>query len=152
VALTLGLPLPAQSSVDQAKIAVSTCSIAVELFQSRYTRPDEMPFPLILADNLNNAGAILGSGLSAQNLPSLADLRIELEVDGVAIAASQSGPSFGDLLVPLCWLADYASELGQPLKSGDTVITGARIGALPIERGKTYHVHSSLGSVEFVTE
>ncbi len=152
VAFTLGSALPARSSVDQAELAVSACSMALELFQSRYTRPDEMPFPLILADNLNNAGVILGSGLSAQNLPSLAELKITLEADGIVVATSQGGPSFNDLLVPLCWLADYASELGQPLNAGDTVITGARIGALPIEGGKTYRVNSLLGSVEFVTD
>jgi 2-keto-4-pentenoate hydratase len=151
IAFVLGADLPADSTAVQAKAAIETCNLGVEIFRARYVNSGALPFPQVIADHLNNAGVLLGSGKAVADIPDMANLPISLEADGVAIGQSIGGPSFDDLMVPLCWLADYATARGRALRAGDVIITGARIGTLPIEKGKSYRAVSALGIAEFTT-
>jgi 2-keto-4-pentenoate hydratase len=109
IAFVLGADLPADSTAVQAKAAIETCNLGVEIFRARYVNSGALPVPQVIADHLNNAGVLLGSGKAVADIPDMANLPISLEADGVAIGQSIGGPSFDDLMVPLCWLADYAT-------------------------------------------
>mgnify|MGYP000846666248 CR=1 FL=1 len=146
VGLVLAADLPAGSTEAAAEAAIGGFHLALELFGSRYADPARVDAAAIAADNFNNAGVLLGGGVGAEAAPDLAGLGIRLFRDDVPVGQSDGGNGLAALLPALCWLADYAAQRSKPLAAGDIVITGARIGPLPLDPGATYRAECRLGT------
>lgn len=145
VAVTFKQDLPGTGdgySIDAVRNAIGGAHLAIEILASRFTDPARFPALVGIADLQNNGAVVTGPAMPFSGLPELGTLRMRLLVDGAAIGEVAEGPSTERTLRALTWLANHAAARGLPLKPGDVVITGARIGALPLA-GKTVTVEAS---------
>jgi 2-keto-4-pentenoate hydratase len=55
-----------------------------------------------------------------------------LALDGRSAGSARVGLTLADLLAPVVWLANHAMTRSNGLRCGDIVITGARIGPVPL--------------------
>ena len=147
VAVVLGGDLPAGASLADVRAAIAGTHIAFELFRSSYTDPKQQGLPSLLADNLSNAGVVLGEGRAPRDGDDLTALQVALERDGGYLAGTDKGAALAAILESIHWLAGYAAELGAGLKRGDVILTGARIGPLSVAEAGTYRATSALGEV-----
>lgn len=152
IALVLGPDLPARASVDEVRAAIGSAHLAFELFRSSFTDRTAQDVPSVMADHFNNAGIILGSGRALGGADDLATLRVVLQRDGAEIGSSDGGPSLDATVESVCWLAGYAAALGAPLKSGTAILTGARIGPLPVRDAGEYAASCALGEIVMQVE
>jgi 2-keto-4-pentenoate hydratase len=146
VAIVLGRDLPAGSTPAEAKAAIGGAHLALELFRSSFADPARQDFASLLADNLSNAGVVLGGGQPSADL-DLASLNITLRRDAEDLASVDTGAPLETLLDAMSWLATYASSLGAPLRRGAVIITGARIGPVSVRQPGYYAASSALGDV-----
>lgn len=110
--------------------AIAEIRLAFELVASRL--PPDAPPLARMADGFSSAGVVLGSRIDAP-ITALPDrLGINLILDGTAADTHETAAPMGDALDFLGWLSGHARRHGHPLKRGDVVITGARIGPLPL--------------------
>ena len=110
--------------------AIAGIRLAFEFVASRLAGP---PRPLWnMADSFSSAAIVLGDPIPGwQNgLPHL--LGITLQLDDAPVKVSETPAAIADALDFLGWLSGHAARQGRPLKKGDVVITGARVGPLPL--------------------
>lgn len=144
VAVTLNRDLPLRAekySEADVAAAIGTLHLAIEILSSRFADGSKLP-PLVgIADLQSNGGVVVGPARAAGNFPDLGQQAMSMSVDGSEIGAVQGGSPTETVLRSLAWLANHAAARGLALKAGDVVITGARIGALPL-KGKTVVVEA----------
>ena len=139
IAVTLNRDLRAREtpySGQDLSNAIGTLHLAIEVLSSRFANPSELPSLVAIADLQNNAGVIVGPARAVRDLPELAQQAMSMSVDGTEVGQVADGSTTETVLRSLAWLANHAAARGLALKQGDVVITGARIGALPLH-GKT---------------
>jgi 2-keto-4-pentenoate hydratase len=117
--------------------AIADIRLAFELIASRLSPKSGFTSLEGMADCFRSAGVVLGDSINGwQNgLPDRID--ITLMLDDAATAATEVTVPLDQSLDFLVWLAGHARAQGRPLKAGDVVITGARIGPLPFSGAKT---------------
>lgn len=147
IALVLGRDLSATASAGEVRAAIGSAHLAFELFRSSYADRAAQDVPSVMADHFNNAGIVLGSGRALSEADDLTALAVLLHRDDVEIGRSTAGPSLDLIVESVCWLATYAAALGAPLKPGDAILTGARIGPLGVREPGEYVGMSALGAV-----
>lgn len=136
VAVTLKDDLPGADGgydADALRDAIGTAHLAIEILASRFADPAGLPALAGIADFQNNGAVVAGPAMAFSGLPDLGRLGMDLLVDGTCIGQVADGPSTERTLRSLAWLANHAAARGLPLKAGDVIITGARIGALPLD-------------------
>ena len=146
VAVTLGADLPADATPDQVAAGIVGIHLAYELFRSRYADRKAVAFPSLLADHLSNAGIVLGSGQPFDPDLRLDTLEIELLRDDAPVATTATGPTLDAVLAQLAWLATHAAARGIPLRAGTVILTGARIGPLPVAPARRLQANAAIGS------
>jgi len=118
--------------------AVAGACLAIEVLDSCFKdrkRVDELS---ALADRQSNAGLVFGPLATDWRSRDLADVRPAFNViRGAEIAMTKAAASTDSVLDAVVWLANHAAGRGRPLKAGQIVITGARVGPIPIAPGKT---------------
>jgi len=127
--------------------AIAGTHVAFELFRSSYADPGRQDLPSLLADCLSNAGVVLGSGRAPGGDDRLEALHMALTRDGEPLASADTGASLDAIVEAVHWLAQYAARLGAGLKRGAVILTGARIGPLPVARAGRYRADCALGEV-----
>ncbi|MBJ7578255.1 fumarylacetoacetate hydrolase family protein [Devosia sp. MC532] len=135
VAVTLKSDLPAfDGTYGPADVlaAIGTTQLAIEILAPRFANPAATPSLAGIADLQSNGAVIFGASRSFDDLAELGTLEMALLVDGASIGKVTEGPTTERTLRSLAWLANHAVSRGTPLKAGDVIITGARIGALPL--------------------
>lgn len=136
VAVTLKKDLPEKIggySAETLSDAIATAHIAIEILASRFADASQLPALAGIADLQSNGAVVVGPALPFSDLPEVGELAMDLVVDGASIGKVADGPSTERTMRSLAWLASHAAARGLPLKAGDVIITGARIGALPLE-------------------
>lgn len=91
-----------------------------------------------IADNASGGGFLLGLG--ARRLTDL-DLRLcggVLSRDGKVVSRGLGLDCMGSPLNAALWLARRMAELGEPLKEGDVVMSGAFGPMVPVRAGEVY--------------
>ncbi|RQP04424.1 MAG: hydratase [Paracoccus sp. BP8] len=109
--------------------AIAAVHLAFELVAPRLAPQADLPPLARMADSFSSAGVVLGSKLAK---PPADRLGIELELDGKPVATTEAAAPLADALDFLRWLSGHARRQGRDLKAGDVIITGARIGPLPL--------------------
>lgn len=135
IAVTISRDLAAKSTpytLDDVLDAVGGLHLAIEIIDSRFADRVATPALAQAADLLNGAAVIVGPERSAQSWPELERQRLRLLVDGVEAEVTTEGSTTANALAALVWLANHATSRGLPLMAGTVIITGARIGALPL--------------------
>jgi 2-keto-4-pentenoate hydratase len=125
IRLARDLPKGPAYSIDDILDATDEVLTAIELVGTRYADFDAPPFEAKLADNLNNAGFVAGSGRRDVRAVARSSMALKLWRDGALIADHDARHNDGE---PLLAVAAFASQ--QPdhlggLKAGHYVTTGS---------------------------
>lgn len=130
LALRLAVDLPVRTkSYSHAEIAgaVGEVLIGVEMIQSRFAGDEFPAFPAFLADNLGNAGYVLGGALRNFRTFDLAKLRCTMTLDGNPAHDKVGGHPQDDPYAPvIACLAQGMMGLGG-FRAGQILTTGSLI-------------------------
>ena len=130
---------------DEVLSAVSEVLIGVELLHSRIAGNDDPPFFLLLADNLGNAGYVLGDALRNFRTLDLAHLRCRMTVDGATRHDKVGGHPQNDPFAPvIACLGQGLMGLGG-LRAGQIITTGSLIA--PLKPTKRVAIHAELEGI-----
>jgi 2-keto-4-pentenoate hydratase len=148
VAFVLGADLAdGPLDAEQVRGAVASAVAALEIVDSRIDGWD-ITFGDTVADNASSGLFVLGGrrvGL-AEFEPVEATMRMYL--DDELVSQGTGAACLGDPLVALAWLARTARELGEPLRAGQVVLSGALGPMVPVSAGARVRAEiSGLGSV-----
>lgn len=150
VAVTIGRDLPAKAggyTPDELRVALASIHVALEIVASRYTDRSKLPQLAGIADLQSGGAVVLGAAVSPINLPEFGEQVMSLRFDEETVQTTPGNATTDNVLVSLAWLADHAAARGMPLKQGDVVITGARLGPKPFASGTVTAEASGLGVV-----
>ena len=155
VAVTLNRDLPRREqaySAEDMRAAIASLHLAFEVLASRFVDRQKVPQLAGIADLQHSGAIVLGPAFPAQSLPELGSLAIALSVDDVATAKTAGNATTANMLAALAWLANHTAARGLALKAGNVIITGARIGPVPVTGRQAEARTEALGSVraEFV--
>ncbi len=125
IRLSRDLPRGPTYSVESILDATDEVLVAIELVGTRYADFEATPFEAKLADNLNNAGFVAGSGRRDVRAVARGGMGLKIWRDGALIADHEARHNDGE---PLLAVAAFASQ--QPdhlggLKAGHYVTTGS---------------------------
>jgi 2-keto-4-pentenoate hydratase len=147
IAVRLARDLPPMAYTRHAIIdAIGSVSVGVELVRSRLA--PGAPFLSFLADNLGNAGYVVGAATPWTDFDP-ATLRCSLAIDGNRIQDAPCVHPQNDILAPLVAYAARPNDRLGGLKAGQIVTTGSLCGAIPLPRsGRLIAEIDCLGTVE----
>ena len=133
VAFRLGTDLPALDHPYDARNVMAAIEIAypaLEIPDTRWKDWATVGAPAFIADNAAAGHLVLGPAVLEWANTDFASLKARLLVNEVSVEFGRGADVLDSPLNALAWLANHAIKLGQPLKTGDIVITGTctRIG------------------------
>ena len=152
IAVRLGshlLPRNGQPSVNEVAASIAAIHPSIELLSSRFTVDSAASEFHRIADLQNCARVVIGKGLTDWRKLEFSDLSLNMALDGTFQHAAPLQPSTERTLAAIGWLATHAEQRGRPLKSGDIIITGARLG--PFAVGLSSSVAAGAGLLGTVT-
>jgi len=130
---------------DEVASAVSEVLIGIELLHSRISGTDNPPFFLVLADNIGNAGYVIGDALRNFRALDLARLRCRMNVDGVLVHDKVGGHPQDDPFAPvIACLGQGMMGLGG-FRAGQIITTGSLI--TPLKPTRRTAIHAELEGV-----
>lgn len=125
---------PRRTAYDRSEVlaALGQAHAALELLESRFAHRKQAAPLSGLADAQSNGAFAIGSGAAGWQEMDLTARDLSLNADGHEIARARGGATSAQIIDAMVWLANHASARGTGLKAGQFVITGARIGPLPL--------------------
>ncbi|MCZ0962536.1 fumarylacetoacetate hydrolase family protein [Paracoccus benzoatiresistens] len=136
-ALILGADLHPGADRETVMAAIGEVRLCFEIVASRFADRTAVQPLEAMADAFSSGGIVLGDRLDNWGEAMAGSLGIRLWLDEKPIQASETLQTLDDALSFLSWLAGHAAEQGAPLRKGDVIITGARIGPLPLKDAGT---------------
>lgn len=101
-----------------------------------------------IADNASSAAFVLGGTAKKINQLDFRLCGMRLDHRGEAVSSGCGAACLGNPLNALKWLAKKMLELGQPLREGQVILSGALGAMVPVISGGAYEANiSGLGSV-----
>ncbi|MGY1805820.1 2-keto-4-pentenoate hydratase [Blastococcus sp. SYSU D00669] len=151
VAVVLGADLPSpDTTLDEVAAAVSGVRAALEIVDSRIAGWD-IRITDTVADNASSGLFVLGDVERTLEEITPVEVGMELLRDGEVVSTGTGAACLGDPLVAVQWLARTAAALGQPLRAGEVVLSGALGPMVPVTPGEVYVARiSGLGEVRAV--
>ena len=136
-------PLDAAQVRDAIEYAVA----ALEICDSRIGDWD-IRFGDTVADNASSGVYVLGTERRTLHEVEPVAVTMSMQIDDTEVSTGNGAACLGDPLEAVVWLARTARELGQPLKAGQVILSGALGPMAPVEAGSTVSVTvSGLGTV-----
>ncbi|GAB3053216.1 fumarylacetoacetate hydrolase family protein [Intrasporangium mesophilum] len=134
IAFVLGADLDTDVSPATVRAAVDHAMVALEIVDSRIDGWD-ISICDTIADNASSGLFVLGAQrLTLADFEPL-DTSVTVYVDGVAASTGTGTACLGDPLWALTWLAATARDLGDPLRAGQLVLSGALGPMVPVRPG-----------------
>ena len=152
VAFVLGHDLPARAvTASEVLQAVDFVVPAIEVCDSRVANWDIAIFDTV-ADNASSGVYVLGGApRSMRDIGDLRECEMTIVTDGSVVSSGTGAACLGHPLNAVVWLANAVAERGEPLKAGETVLSGSLGAMVKVEAGATYEATiSGLGSVRAV--
>ncbi|MEW1815850.1 2-keto-4-pentenoate hydratase [Streptomyces diastaticus] len=148
IAFVLGADL-AEGALDAEQIrdAVAYAAPALEIVDSRIAGWD-ITFGDTVADNGSSALYVLGPATKPLAEFEPVTAAMTLSRDGEIVSSGDGAACLGDPLTALAWLARTAREVGDPLRAGQVVLSGALGPMVVAAPGDTFTAEiSHLGTV-----
>lgn len=120
------------TSDPAALIAAGRVSVALEILDSRFLDRKAVSPLTALADAQSNRAFVVGDGSVPWDGVEFAETPLRLLADGREIAHTAGGASTAAVRDALIWLVRHAAGRRLPLRAGQSLITGSRIGPLPL--------------------
>lgn len=131
----------------QVRAAVDYAVAALEVCGSRIAGWD-ISFGDTVADNASAGAYVLGTEKRTLEEFVPRDVEMSMTVNGEEVSTGNGAACLGDPVNALVWLARQARDLGEPLRAGQVVLSGALGPMKPVEPGAQVHAHiTGLGSV-----
>lgn len=148
VAFVLGADLvDGPLDVAQVRCAIEYAVAALEICDSRIEAWD-ISFGDTVADNASAGLYVLGAQRRTLDEVEPAEVVMEMSVDGRQVSTGTGTACLGDPVAAVRWLARTARDLGQPLRTGQVVLSGALGPMRPVAAGDAVTATvSGLGSV-----
>jgi 2-keto-4-pentenoate hydratase len=110
--------------LPQVREAVAYAVAALEIVDSRIAGWD-ITFADTIADNASSGLFVLGGERLALDAFDPVAVSMTMTLDGEVVSQGTGGACLGDPLLALAWLARTARDLGDPLRAGQVVLSGA---------------------------
>lgn len=148
VAFVLGADLADVHLNDaQVRAAVAKVVPALEIVDSRIAGWD-ITFADTVADNGSSALYVLGAVTKTLDEVEPVDVDMIMTRNGEVVSTGNGAACLGDPLHALVWLARTARDLGEPLRAGQVVLSGALGPMVTVTAGDTFEAQiSGLGAV-----
>lgn len=131
----------------QVRAAVDYAVAALEVCGSRIAGWD-ISFGDTVADNASAGAYVLGTEKKTLEDFVPRDVEMTMTVDGEEVSTGNGAACLGDPVNALVWLARQARDLGEPLRAGQVVLSGALGPMKAIDPGAQVSAHiTGLGSV-----
>lgn len=150
VAFVLGADL-ADGELDEAQVraAIAHAVAAIEVCGSRI-QDWQISFGDTVADNASAGAFVLGTEQRSLDEVEPRDVTMSMSIDGEEVSSGTGSACMGDPLAAVAWLARRVRDLGQPLRAGEVVLSGALGPMRPVQPGSTVEARiTGLGSVSF---
>lgn len=132
---------------EQVRAAVDYAVAALEVCGSRIGGWD-ISFGDTVADNASAGAYVIGTEKRTLEEVVPRDVVMSMTVDGEEVSTGNGAACLGDPINALVWLARQARDLGEPLRAGQVVLSGALGPMKPIEPGARVQAHiTGLGAV-----
>ena len=129
-----------RDAVDYAVAALEVCGSRIEGW--------DISFGDTVADNASAGAYVLGTETKTLEEFVPKDVEMSMSIDGDEVSTGNGAACLGDPLNALAWLARQARDLGEPLRAGQIILSGALGPMKPIEPGAQIEAHiTGLGSV-----
>ncbi|MCD9199842.1 2-keto-4-pentenoate hydratase [Aeromicrobium wangtongii] len=154
VAFVLAQDLDGELDLATVRGAVDYAVAALEIVDSRVADWD-ITITDTVADNGSSALYVLGTQHVRLDEVEPRDVEMSMSIDGEVVSTGNGAACLGDPLEALLWLARTAQEIGDPLRAGQVVLSGALGPMAPVVAGNSVQAQiSRLGSVSvnFSTE
>lgn len=151
IAFVLGRDLtqPGLSLADVIR-AIDYAVPAIEVVDSR-VRDWKISIFDTIADNASSAAYVLGGHARRLDGLDLSLCGMRLDFEGEPVSTGCGAACLGNPLNAVKWLARQMVQLGQPLRAGQVVLSGALGPMVPVKAGGVYEARiSGLGSVRAV--
>jgi 2-oxo-3-hexenedioate decarboxylase/2-keto-4-pentenoate hydratase len=110
--------------VDQVRGAIDYAVAAIEVCGSRVADWD-ISFGDTVADNASAGVYVLGTERRTLEEVNPVDVTMSMTVDGEEVSVGNGTACLGDPLNAVVWLAQKARDLGDPLRAGQVILSGA---------------------------
>lgn len=148
IAFVLGADL-AEGPLDAAQVreAVDHAVAAIEICGSRVADWD-ISFGDTVADNASAGAYVLGTRRVPLTSFDPVTAEMTMTVDGETVSTGSGAACLGDPVDAVVWLARQARDLGEPLRAGQIVLSGALGPMRPVTPGAVVHATvTGLGTV-----
>ena len=148
VAFVLGEDLAeGDLNLEQVRGAIDYAVAAIEVCGSRVAGWD-ISFGDTVADNASAGAYVLGEERKTLDQVTPADVTMSMAIDGQEVSSGNGAACLGDPLNAVVWLAKKARELGDPLRAGQVILSGALGPMRPVTPGaEVTATITGLGSV-----
>ena len=148
IAFVLGADL-VDGPLDAAQVRGATDHVvaALEVCGSRI-RDWDISFGDTVADNASGAAFVLGTDRRTLDEVVPAEVEMAMSIDGTEASTGNGAACLGDPVDAVVWLARTARDLGEPLRAGQVILSGALGPMRPVVAGQRVTATlSGLGSV-----
>ena len=148
IAFVLGGDLGGQDlDVASVRDSIHYAVAALEIVDSRVAGWD-IRITDTVADNASSALYVLGDDRVSLDTFEPREVVMAMTVDGEVASEGTGAACLGDPLEAVLWLAEASRDLGDPLRAGEVVLSGALGPMVPVTAGTTIRAEiSGLGSV-----
>lgn len=132
---------------EQVRAAIDHAVVALEICDSRIENWD-IAFADTVADNASAGVFVLGTEKKTLDEVTPVDVEMTMTVNGEVVSTGNGAACLGDPVNAVVWLARMARDLGEPLRAGQVILSGALGPMAPVKSGDEVTVTvSGLGSV-----
>lgn len=147
IAFVLGVDITDASDIDVVRASVATAHAALEIVDSRVS-DWKILIADTVADNASSGVFVLSPNAFTLDEFAPADVTMRMTRNGELVSTGEGRACLGDPLNALAWLAATAIEVGDPLRAGDIVLSGALGPMISVSPGDEFIADiSPLGSV-----
>lgn len=137
-------------SVTEILNATEYIAPALEIIDSRF-HGFSFTLPDVVADNSSSSRFIIGENFYKPNSLDLRLMGMVFRKNGEILTTTAGAAVMGHPARAIAWLANRLSKLGQSIKPGEVVLSGALSGAITIEPGDQFTASfDGMGSVSAV--
>ena len=126
---------------DQAYRAIGGVCVALEILDSRYKQFKYFSMEDVIADNSSSSHFVLGPTLEDFHHLDLADLKMEMLVNGEIAQTGTSKDISGDPVISLVQLSELLAVQGRSVLPGQIVLAGAATQAVELKPRMNVHLN-----------